>query len=502
MFVPVRGASDVSRTESHPTPLRQHVKLRASAQAPGFNVRADWTLRVEGRHFVDPAGRVVLLRGVNLAGDAKVPPFAPRVSERDLDRIAAQGFNVLRLVFIWEAYEPRPGQYDESYLTALANVAEAAWARGLYTILDVHQDGFSRFASRGFGDGFPRWAVSPRGRLSRPVEDADTHLWPIIMATDPTTHKSFEDFYADRFGVRTRYLKMIERLALRFRNVPGVIGYDPINEPWGDERKELLPLYQDVARIVRVLHPEAILFFEGRITTNSGLQSKLPRPDAGPTAYAPHYYNTTTLLFGHWHRLTPTVDNAFRHMTHRAETWNAPLFLGEFGMDVNVKGCGDYVDALYDRLDDHFASSAQWNVTPGWTPARKDGWNGEDFNMIGPDGRPRKNFRPRPYPRATAGRPLDFRFERGDHQSEVHTFAFSWRHVPGRGPTEIFVPASLFPPGSIVRIASQPPSIHCLATWDRPRRRLLLRAGGAATFHLLVTSPALEPSSAQVGRLW
>ena len=166
-------------------------------------------LRVEGRHFVDEGGRVVLLRGVNLAGDSKVPPFDPIDDPSQLDPLPSMGFNAVRLQFIWEAFEPEPGVYDDSYLARMVEVAEACGTRGLHVVVDIHQDGFSRFSARGCGTGFPAWAVSPCATVEAPDNGCDCKDWFAKLVTDPNFFRSSRDFYADVCEVRTRFLAMV-----------------------------------------------------------------------------------------------------------------------------------------------------------------------------------------------------------------------------------------------------------------------------------------------------
>ena len=237
------GLTEIEPTVAGLTEVEPTVAVRPSADRSAV-------LRVVGRHFVARDGRVVLIRGINI-GAGKVPPFIAMEDPALLDRVAEMGFGAIRLPFIWEAFEPEPGRYDPAYLARMTAIATAAWDRGLYVIVDIHQDGFSRNMTRGCGSGFPLWAISPRATPHAPDNGCDCKTWALQELTDPNMHRSFSDFYADHYGVRTRYLAMLGEVASAFSAIPGVIGYDPLNEPWGDERREIAPLYRDAARALR-----------------------------------------------------------------------------------------------------------------------------------------------------------------------------------------------------------------------------------------------------------
>lgn len=458
-------------------------KRVSSPEAAGVSAPV---LRIEGRHFVDQDGRVVLLRGVNLSGDSKIPPFLPCDDPAALDPLPGLGINTVRLLFLWEAYEPECGEYDEQYLGRLVAIARAAWRRGLYVVVDFHQDGLSRFASRGCGAGFPAWALSPRARPSKPDNGCGCNAWVFHMVTDPNVHRSFADFYADVNGARTRYLAMLSRVAGAFAECPGVVGYDLLNEPWGDEQTELAPLYQDAASAVRERHPGAILFIAGHGTTSCGLQTRLPRPRFDNFAYAPHYYLPRAVALGAWDGSTCPLDRAFDTMRAKAGEWNVPLFLGEFGIGAETRHGGDYIGALYERLDDALASGTQWNYTPRWNERDRDGWNGEDYSILDQRARARRNFQARPYPQKVAGVPLRLAFRTSrSADAESPQLECAWQHDPARGATELYVPSALFPSSSTLTV--DPPDAVCER--DESRQILTVRASRATPVRVVLTAP-------------
>ena len=58
---------------------------------------------------------MVILRGINVGGDSKLPPFLPFNNEASAGQIAGWGMNVARYLVTWEGIEPEKGVYSEEY---------------------------------------------------------------------------------------------------------------------------------------------------------------------------------------------------------------------------------------------------------------------------------------------------------------------------------------------------------------------------------------------------
>jgi hypothetical protein len=133
------------------------------------------------------------LRGINLSGSSKIPwpgnrttpadfynhhqvsfvnrPFPLEEAGEHFARLRHWGLTFLRLVVPWEAIEHAgPGQYDETYLDYLYQLAVKACRYGIQFFVDPHQDAWSRFSG---GDGAPGWTLEAVGfdlRTSTAVE--------------------------------------------------------------------------------------------------------------------------------------------------------------------------------------------------------------------------------------------------------------------------------------------------------------------------------------------
>jgi endoglycosylceramidase len=398
-------------------------------------------LRASGGFFRDGTGGVVLLRGVDVAGNSKVPPFEPISDGTQLDPLPRFGLNAVRLLFTWEAYEPQPGSYDDGYLAWYTRTAHDAGARGLYVIVDFHQDAFSRFAPSGCGEGFPSWALPPSVTPATPDNGAACADWGQRMFGNPDLTAAWDAFYADSHGARSRYLAMIARVAAALASERAVIGYDLVNEPAGDEPTQIGPLFEDAARAIRAVDATAIVFVSPAGLTGGGNATRLARPSFDNLAYAPHFYDPGIFLYHGWGG--SDENGPFAEMTGTASAWGAPLFLGEYGAPPSTDLVDEYMSVLHQQLDRALASGAQWVFTPGWTQAAKDGWNTEDFSIVDDGGALRANFRLRPTLQRVAGTPTAFTVS-DEKLPKKNALQLSWQHDPAAGETVLFAPAVYF----------------------------------------------------------
>lgn len=255
----------------------------------------------------DSAGRQVILRGVDLVGleddfyltpggaepgaapfwpiapsayDGRCPANSHDISEPpvcevsadepewqqsgaagsldDLAQMRALGFNVIRLPVSWSQLEPTPGQYDTEYLDRIAQVVGWAAAQGIYTVIDMHQDNYSRFTpqsaplsapggavgptqqSGGHADGAPEWAVMAsgvpaegvdgQGELNAYVESAFTSFWENRVPTGADGRPDPQG-EAPGPGLQDHYIGAVAALVRRFADDPAVAGFELMNEP-------------------------------------------------------------------------------------------------------------------------------------------------------------------------------------------------------------------------------------------------------------------------------
>lgn len=241
----------------------------------------------DSTRFTDEAGRHILLRGVNLGGDSKVParpdgrthipsdfsdhssvsfigrPFDLEEADSHLARLAHWGFNCIRLLTTWEAVEHRGmGEYDTEYLEYFGEVCRRAGQFGLYVFVDFHQDAWSRMSG---GDGAPGWTFEVAGLdftkfdkadaahvmqyRYRPEEGGRQASYPVMSwghnYAMPANSIMWTLFWAGHefapgclwqgrnAGVvlQEAYFGALKAVAEYVKDLPNVIGFDTLNEP-------------------------------------------------------------------------------------------------------------------------------------------------------------------------------------------------------------------------------------------------------------------------------
>jgi endoglycosylceramidase len=211
-----------------------------------------------GPVLADRYGRAVLLHGVDLV--YKVPPFEVEASGSgtnvltvpEVQRMAALGFDVVRLGIIWKGLEPGtagindpavcrrgtpkasgPGQFDaavfDAYLQRLDATVSLLGSYGIDSLIDMHQDVYNEAFG---GEGAPDWAVCTGGVTPKPQLDVPN--WSVNLQ-GPGVDTAYDHFWTNDVvgNLQGEFDSVWAKVGAFFRDNPYVIGYDPFNEPYG-----------------------------------------------------------------------------------------------------------------------------------------------------------------------------------------------------------------------------------------------------------------------------
>jgi endoglycosylceramidase len=398
--------------------------------------QADFRLVTDGTQLEDSLGRVVYLRGVNAGTRSKFAPYVPFDFGNDyegalaayMDRAASWGIDVMRVPFVWAALEPALGQDDAVWLSRFDEFIDAAWARGIWSVLDFHQD---VYAENFCGDGFPAWTL-----VNPPAPHHDCAVWSTAYTTDPVK-AAFDAFWAQGSSVQAAYFSAWDRMIARYKDRPGVLGFEPINECSGGSQLDddfsattLSDFYAKWVAHARSLAPTSLVFVEPSGTSGVTLATTLVRPPGDGVVFAPHLYPLVTSV--------DAVMSNVQKLQAIGAAWNTPTWVGEFGASNLLDSTLPRMQATFAAFDALGLSGTEWEYSTA-----TELWDDEQYSLTDASGNelPVAQAIIRPYARAVAGSNVAMSF---DPATSTYTLGYAPR--PG-GVTVVSLPAKAFPSG-------------------------------------------------------
>ena len=411
---------------------------------------------------------MVLLHGFNLVN--KLEPYHPAAigfDARHAGFLSRHGFNTVRLGLIWKAVEPEPGRYDDVYLDRIAETVALLGREGVHVLLDFHQDMLNE---RFNGEGFPDWAVQDDGIRARPDIGFPGNYLVMRALWRAYDHFWSNDPGPGGVGLQDRYAAAWRRVAERFRDDESVFGYDIFNEPFPGSRaalcawpagnrafdRRLGDFSRRVLEAIREVDRERLVFYEPNVLFDYGADTHHPGLGDANTGFSFHVYCLAASpglpsISGRAQDLACRRQEqrvftlAERHAGRNAET----LLLSEFGASDDTGNIGRVAD-MADANMVSWQYWAYWNRDP-CCERPEEGLVHDLARAPGPDNVKwdKLDALARPYPRAVAGTPRRFGFDRLTRRFELSYLTDS---PPGDGldggaETEIYLGARHYPRG-------------------------------------------------------
>jgi endoglucanase len=329
-----------------------------AADAPAREPAPLPALRIRGTRLVDPRGKTVVLRGVNLGGWLAVEPEFSGLDLRDekslwadlerrlgadkarevreayrtawitaddFRRVHDLGLNHVRVPFWYGLLEDdaRPGKYRDDGWRWLDRVVEWSEKAGVYCVLDLHG------------------APGGQSKESHTGERGRNAFW-----SDPALQKRTADLWA--------------AVARRYKGRAAVAAFDLLNEPMGAaDARAVVAAEGALAHAVRQADPGRLVILEDGY---KGL-SNLPRLDGRDKAgviYSQHCYAIMGVKDASPQTHEEFLRERFPAFAREQARFDQPLYVGEWSVITEATGGGPMARKYVEAMDGRGWSWAVW----------------------------------------------------------------------------------------------------------------------------------------------
>jgi len=427
-------------------PLPTTVPIASAQTSVAARTGASTDVRRAGAWFVDGRGRALVMHGFDIVH--KTDPWLPEhVDARDARFLGSEGFDVARIGLAWSAVEPRPGVYDDAYLTRFIRFERLLARYGIRSLVDVHQDLWST-------QNMPPWATP-----GTTYADNFQAFWDDAPANDGV-------------GIQTHFLGMWQHVAARLRDEDGVLALDPFNEPQAGldsacapfapcpafEAGALSDFYDRYVAALRRIDPTRLVLLEPLPDPNLLASSiRLPHdPQVGTTFHEYCTITQTATSSGPQDQACDPIEQTAldTQVDQARQSFGVPTFVGEWSSNDADDDNAHMVDLMSQR----FLSWTMWQYytyaqdpanTPGQGLLLDDAKHGSQANAK----QAKLDAVAVPYARAIAGTPRATSFDRDTGRLVL---GYATAAVPGARlrsrTTELFLPRRVYPDGYRVHV--------------------------------------------------
>ncbi|MCO5231638.1 MAG: cellulase family glycosylhydrolase [Chitinophagales bacterium] len=397
------------------------------------------TVEIDSKVFLDQYGREQIFHGASLYTNDDPQGYSRYNSYSARRLINEWGLNSVRMFWNWNAIEPDSAVFAMDRIDSIVKVVETFTNEGIYVVLAVNGTATS---SQDKLEG--TWQTPYGNAVNIPELPGNTN-----PAKQEATRRFWD--YKNHPYLQDEFIKASKLLAERFKNNKYVLGYDIINEPWGDDvigtvlninlETKLLPdFYEKYISELRKVETEKYIFFEPSVLFNhkevSNFVTKLPVINdifqvKKRLAFAPHCYLINQSVNSIRNNYSTYLSELKKKYIAVQKKQNVPLYIGEWS-NINFSTFTDAENYLIKHLEAFDEIKASWSYF-GYFPSNP---NDEEY-------RPDFDVIARVYPRAVAGKILSYSF---NEENKLFVLKYINDNTIHQA-SEIFIPKVKYPNG-------------------------------------------------------